>query len=66
MKRTLGTRRRSIFATFSILSPWVAFIACGSKSMPPPPPAVSVALTPVRGGAVTGQSITFNAMGIFT
>ncbi|HKW61236.1 MAG TPA: hypothetical protein VJN89_01710 [Candidatus Acidoferrum sp.] len=29
--------------------------------MPPPPQNVSVALTPARGGAVTGQSIMFNA-----
>ena len=64
MKRTFGIQRRVVFALPSILSFGsfgVLFAGCGSKSMPPPPPVVSVALTPLRGGAVTGQSITFTA-----
>ena len=63
MKRTLGIRER--FQTVRIFtlaaSCYLLTSGCGSKYMPPPPPVVSVALTPVRGGAVTGQSVTFTA-----
>lgn len=34
---------------------------CGSGSPPPPPPAISVQLTPVRGGATFSQAVNFNA-----
>lgn len=61
MTRTPGIRRQSVFAVICFLSCCEVFAGCGSKSMPPPPQNVSVALTPARGGAVTGQSIMFNA-----
>lgn len=62
MKRTLGTRAPFLTVCAVILASCCCFVGagCGSKSIPPPP-AVSVALTPVRGGAVTGQSVTFTA-----
>ena len=62
MKRTLGIRASFLsFCTLTFAVCCFLEAGCGSKYMPPPPPVVSVALTPVRGGAVTGQSITFTA-----
>lgn len=62
MKRTLGIRRFFLALCTFIFAACCCFLeaGCGS-SMPPPPPPVSVALTPVRGGAVTGQAVTFTA-----
>lgn len=62
MKRTLGIRQRSTltYAALFVLC-WVLLLAgCGSHSNPPPPP-ISVSITPVRGGAVMGQSVSFTA-----
>ncbi|HEY6946579.1 MAG TPA: hypothetical protein VI431_15680 [Candidatus Acidoferrum sp.] len=62
MKQTLGTRCffRTICVAIFTASLAVLVGGCGSKSMPPS--VLSVSITPVRGGAVTGQSITFNAL----
>lgn len=63
MKRTLGIHRSFLsFCTFTFTACCFLEAGCGSKYMPPPPPVVSVALTPVRSGVVTGQSITSTAM----
>ncbi len=59
MKRTLGIRLSFPTVCTVIFTACFLVAGCGSKAMPPPPPAV--ALTPVRGGAVTGQSVTFMA-----
>src|SRR5689334_17850087 len=59
MKRTLGIRMPFPTVCTVIFATCFLIAGCGSKSMPPPPPALT--LTPVRGGAVTGQSITFTA-----
>lgn len=59
MKRTLGIRLSFPTVCTVIFTACFLVAGCGSKAMPPPPPAV--ALTPVRGGAVTGQSVTFTA-----
>lgn len=63
MKRTLGIRASFLSLCTVIFAACCFFLeaGCGSKYMPPPPPAVSVALTPVRGGAVTGQTVSFTA-----
>lgn len=63
MKRPFGIRAHFLSLCAPILAACCCFleVGCGSKYMPPPPPVVSVALTPVRGGAVTGQSVTFTA-----
>ena len=63
MTRTLGIHPPSLTLCAVVFVACCCFLeaGCGSKSMPPPPPVVSVALTPVRGGAVTGQSVTFTA-----
>jgi len=63
MMRTLGIRPPSLTLCAYVFAACCCFLeaGCGSKSMPPPPPVVSVALTPLRGGAVTGQSVTFTA-----
>jgi hypothetical protein len=63
MMRTLGIRPPSLTLCAFVFAACCCFLeaGCGSKSMPPPPPVVSVALTPLRGGAVTGQSVTFTA-----
>lgn len=62
MKRTLGIRASFLYLCTVVLAACCFLEAgCGSKYMPPPPAVLSVALTPARGGAVTGQSITFTA-----
>ena len=60
MKRTLGNRRSSvILCTVTFAACYCFFgVGCGSKSMPPP---LSVSVTPLRGGAVAGQTVTFTA-----
>lgn len=61
MKRALGIRPPFLTLCTIVFTTCCYFleVGCGSKFMPPP--AVSISLTPVRGGAVTGQSITFTA-----
>jgi hypothetical protein len=63
MKRTLGIRAPFLTLCTATFAFCCCFLeaGCGSKYMPPPPPVVSVSLTPVRGGAVTGQSVSFTA-----
>ena len=45
-------------ATFALCCCFLA-VSCGS--MAPPPPVLKVSITPVRGGAVIGQSVLFSA-----
>ena len=45
-------------ATFALCCCFLA-VSCGS--MAPPPPVLKVSITPVRGGAVIGQSVPFSA-----
>lgn len=61
MRRTLGIRLSFLTLCSVIFTDCCGFAGagCSSKSMPPPPSAVT--LTPMRGGAVTGQSVTFAA-----
>ena len=60
MKRTLGIRQRFCVIGAVTLAACCYFLAVGCGSNSPPPP-VSVSLTPVRGGAVTGQTVLFIA-----
>src|SRR5260370_21051985 len=63
MRRPLGIGQQCVAVCTVTFAPCCTLLAtgCGSKSMPPPPPVLSVLLMPVRGGAVTGQSVTFTA-----
>ena len=62
MKQALRMRLpfRAIWAVTCAACSYFLAVGCGSNS-PPPLPAISVSLTPVRGGAVTGQSVLFSA-----
>lgn len=57
MKRTLGSRRRSIIAVLSILSSGVVFIGCGSSG---PPPDTTPPSTPANLVATAVSSTQIN------
>ncbi len=61
MKRTLGIREPFYGICAVVFAACCYLVAAGCGSNSPPPPPVSVSLTPVRGGAVTGQTVSFTA-----